>query len=219
MLFDQGGHQIATPCSQCIEHGFVVIKGTMHVGNIAQVQVPHPLAVGIEVVDGVGEIRILRRRPHDLVTPSIELQQLRRVGDTTSLGQHQGHFVPVGIAAPIGGQASGIRLDNRPRFEEQAKLRRINIGHEHSTAGSDSQQLISLEVLDRFTDRRAADTETLLQFAFVDHSPRRELEGDDQVSEFPVGVIAERHAVSVAIRYAGLIYQARTPGRTEEISL
>ncbi len=77
VLLDELGDPVTFAGSQSLEDVAVFDHGVAHVGDVGQVQVPEPVALGVEHVEGVEQETVGRRLPHDLVAAPVDGEKIR----------------------------------------------------------------------------------------------------------------------------------------------
>ena len=185
----------ASPSQIACSSSRVLGDGVVEPGDAVEGEEPDPQRQGVVLVQRRLDERVVRAAVDVAVDALVELDQrplVARVGDAGQLGEERARDLAVVGVRALGGEARGEALERDPRLREQREVADVDGRDDDAAPGIDLDELLLRERAQRLAHGRAPEPEPLHQLALADRGARRELEGDDQLTDAVVGLLAER---------------------------
>jgi hypothetical protein len=164
VFFDQFASVVGVAISQSVKNDSVFVDRVGHEGDVSEIEVPEPVGLGVQHVETVEHEVVARCPPHDLVADAVgsEMFDRRHARGVVSV-KRRDHLVPLLFGASNRSQPSGVGLEHGTGFEQHRKLRYLDTGYEHAPTGDHRHEVLTLQALQGFSDRRSANAESLLE--------------------------------------------------------
>ena len=133
---------------------------------------------------------VVRAVVHVVVDALIKFDEgahVRGGGDRVDVGEEDVDDDQVVVGTPLRGQARGEGLHLLAHLGQRRQVARVEGGDEHASAWVDVDEALMGQGAQCLPDRCPSQAESLLQFGLAEHGARRELEGDDECPNVPVG--------------------------------